>query len=218
MSVKTKKEFCQEVLYEVYGGMPPSDARITERFVLTKLNDTIANFALVNAYEKTNLEGITYADDTFYVRFNNVALSDDSASGDKVATLPSMPVGLPSQRSITITPANVNSDPSLIKMIERHEVARMKSSSRRNPVKNIYMWIVGNKLYGYINKNMFPLLELPAINLDIATADGGLTSDLNMPQGMIATAKTNIVAELKKSLMMPQDIKNDGQEIKEAQA
>lgn len=217
MAIKTKKEFCQEVLHEVYGGMPPSDARITERFVLTKLNDAIASNAVINAYANTNLEGVTYADDTFYVRFNAISVTADSTTGYRVATLPSIPVGLPSQRSFSVTPSSPDCDAqrTMIKMMERHEVQRMHSLP---PIKKVFAFVEAGKLYFYINKKMMPVLELTSINLVMATADGGLDSDVNMPQDMIATAKTKIVAELRGSLGIPQDIKNDGQEIKEAQA
>lgn len=217
MAIKTNKEFCQEVLYEVYGGMPPSDARITERFVLTKLYDQIANLATVNAFANNNIEGVTYADDVFYVAFNSLALTDDAPTGYKVLTLPAMPVGLPSQRSLRLTPTSPVCDEqrAMIKMMPAGNVQRMHSLP---PVRKVFAFVQGSKLFFYINPKMFPLLELSTVNLTMATAATGLDGELNMPQDMIMTAKTRIVAELRASLMIPQDIKNDGQEIKEPQA
>jgi len=217
MALKTKREFCQEVLHEVYGGMPPSSSRISERFVLTKLNDAIANLAVVNAYSNTNLEGVTYADDTFYISFNSLTLTLDPLTGYKYVTLPAMPVGLPSARSYTVMPTGDKKlcNKTMIKIIDRNEVSRMLSLPK---IKKVFAFIQDGKMYFYIDKQLFPLLELTTVNLTMATADGGMDSIVNMPMDMLATAKTKIVQELRGSLMMPQDIKNDGREIKEAQA
>jgi len=217
MALKTKRAVCQEILYEVYGGMPPSDARITERFVLTKLNDQQATHTLLNAYNNSNLEGITYADDIFYVTYNQIPLVDDAMTGYRTATLPALPSSLPSQRAFDIIPTSPVCDAqrTMIKMMERHEVQRMHSLP---PVKKVFGFVNNGKIYFYINPKMFPLLELNSINLTIATPDGGMDSFLNMPADAVASAKKNIIADLRNSLMIPQDIKNDGVEIKEPQA
>lgn len=64
-----------------------------------------------------------------------------------------------------------------------------------------------------------PVFNVKTINLVIASADGGLDSQLNLPQDMIDTLKKSVVAELRAIILgVPQDIKNDGVEILEPKA
>lgn len=217
MALKTNKEFCQEVLYEVYGGIPPSDARPTERFVLTKVNEKIAASMMVNAYANTNIEGVTYADDIFYVSYNNIEVSADSASGYLTATLPVLPTALPSQRSITVSPSNPTTDEqeTLIKMSSRANVKKLRSLP---PVKKVFAFLESGKIKFYVNAAMFPLLSLTSVNLTIAAAAGAMSDAINAPADMLESIKLKLVQELRISIGIPQDIKNDGQEIKENQA
>lgn len=217
MAIKTNKQFCQEVLYELYGGMPPADARITERFVLTKLYDQVSRLGLISAYNTSNAEGITYADDTFYISFRNIPVVKDIAMGLVKAELPALPIGLPKQKALNVMPSSPTCDDqhTMIKMMERHELQRRMSLP---PVRKVFAFITDTAMYFYINKKMFPILVLSSVNMVIATPAEGMDAEMNMPRDMIAMAKAAIVAELRTSLMMPQDIKNDGQEIKEPQA
>lgn len=217
MAIKTNKQFCQEVLYELYGGMPPSDARISERFVLTKLHDQVAKLGVVSAFNTSNAEGITYADDIFYITFRNISVTLDAQIGLLKAELPQLPMGLPRQRSFNITPSSPTCDAqhTMIKMTERHEIQRRMSLP---PVRKVFAYVTDTALYLYVNKAMFPMLKIPSINLTMATPAMGMDDKTNMPADMLAMAKAAILAELRTSLMIPQDIKNDGQEIKETQA
>jgi hypothetical protein len=64
-----------------------------------------------------------------------------------------------------------------------------------------------------------PLLDLTAVNLVIASADGGMDSTLNLPQDMIDVLKKSAVQECRAIILgTPMDIKNDGIEILEPKA
>lgn len=219
MALKTKKEIVQELLYELYGGITSSDARLSERFVLTKLNDKIAANAVVSAFQTNNVEGITYANDMFYIAFNDISVSEDPNTGFLYFDLPAQPIGLPRQRAFNIYPPKngncTGMDSTLFKMMERHEVQRRMSLP---PIKKVFCFVQDGTMQMIKPKSM-PLLEIDAINLVIATADGGMASTLNMPQDMIDGLKKAVIAELRPVILgTPMDIKNDGIEILEPKA
>ncbi len=217
--LQTKLEVVQEILYELMGGITSSDSRLSERFILTKLNNKIASMATVNAFQLTNLEGITYANDIFYISFNDLEVLDDTFTGYKYFVLPAQPIGLPRERSFSIYPSDTGSctgmDSTLFKMMPRHEVQRLNSLPKINKV---FCFVQDGKMMMKIPKSM-PLLEIETINLTIASADGGLDSTLNMPQDMIDIAKKQVIQELRPVVLgTPLDIKNDGVEILEPKA
>lgn len=214
--VQTKKEVVQEILYECYGGITSSDTRLSERFVLTKLNNKIAAMATVNAFQLTNLEGITYANDFFYISFNDIPVLDDPHTGYKYFVLPAQPIGLPRERSFSLYPPKTNKctgmDSTLFKMMPRHEVQRLNSLPSINKV---FCFVQDGKMMMRIPESM-PLLEIPTMNMTIASADGGLDSMLNLPQDLIDNVKTSVIKELRAIILgVPMDLKNDGVEILE---
>lgn len=217
--LQTKLEVVQEILYELMGGITSSDSRLSERFILTKLNNKIAAAATVNAFQLTNLEGITYADDAFYIAFNDITVSDDVNTGFKYFTLPAQPIGLPRQRAFSLYPPKngncTGMESTLFKMMPRHEVQRRFSLP---PLKKVMCFEQDGTIQMIIPKTM-PLLEIGSINLVIASADGGLNSMLNMPQDMIDGIKKSTLQELRLVILgTPLDIKNDGIEILEPKA
>jgi len=217
--LKTKKELVQEILYELYGGITGSDDRLSERFVLTKVNDKIAAMAMVNAFQLTNIEGITYANDMFYITFNDIPVLDDINTGFKYFVLPAQPIGLPRERSFSLYPPKTNKctgmSSTLFKMMPRHEVHRRLSLP---PIPKVFCFVQDGTIQLVIPESM-PLLEIPTINMTIASADGGLDSMLNLPQDMIDTVKKSVIQELRAVVLgVPLDTKNDGVEILEPKA
>ena len=215
MAIRTGKDFVQEVLYELYGGITGDDSRISERFVLTKLNDQIASLAVINAYTNNNLEGVTYADDYFYTTFSNITVSTDTAgTGLKYALLPSHPISLPSERQYRVYPvaARGGISSTTFKMIKAGALQRVISQPK---MKKVYCFVQDGKMNFYVSPTLSPLFELNAINITMATAAVGMDTDLNLPQDMIALAKKNILAELRATIGTPQDRKNDGIEVLE---
>lgn len=214
--LQTKRQLVQECLYEAYGGITSSDVRISERFVLTKINNKIAASALPNAFQSSNLEGVTYADDIFYITFTEIDVQDDPISGYKYFPLPAQPIGLPRQRSFSIYPSYTGDctglDSTLFKMVPMQSIQQIRSL----PVINkVFCFVQDGKMMLMMPKAM-PLLKIDRLNLVIASADGGMDSTLNMPQDMIDAMKKGVVAELRAIILgVPQDLKNDGVEITE---
>ncbi|WP_312697041.1 hypothetical protein [Sphingobacterium mizutaii] len=217
--LKKRRQIVEEIRTEAYGGMPPVDAKFSENFVLLRFNSKLAAKARINAFELTNLEGITYADDMFYVRFKDLEVKDDSDTGYKFVIIPAQPIGLPRQRAFTLSLPKKGQiggrDSSLFKMIGRHEVDRMNSLPGMNKV---YCYVEDGKIFMKLPKRMRGL-DFDKVSLSIATADGGLDSDLNAPAEMVEIISRELVKELRDGILgMPQDLKNDGIESLEPKA
>lgn len=214
--IKTKLEFVQEVLYEVYGGITSADDRISERFVLTKVNDKIAARAVVDAHLLTNLEGITYANDMFYVSFKNLALTMDEASGYKFLPLPAHPIGLPRNRSFIVYPPTrgncAGMDSTLFKPVALPDVARLNSFPCFG---KIFFFIKDGKMFFKMPKSKTGI-DISEVCIDMASASGGLETIMTAPQDMLDAIKMELVKELRAIILgVPQEIKNDGVDILE---
>lgn len=213
MSLQTKQEVVQQIRYELYGGIQSSDPQLSERFILTKVNSHIAALAMVSAFQTTNFEGITYADDFFYITFSNIALSLDTSTGLKYFVLPAVPVGLPRQRSLRIYPPRVQGGlkSDVFKPIGAHEVQRMTSQA---PIPGkVFFFVQDGRIY-FISANGLTI-NYNTVNLSIASADGGMDETLNLPQDMINLLIQNILKELRPSMATPQDLTNDGIDVKQ---
>ena len=211
--MQTKKELVQEILYELYGGITSDEARLSERFVLTKVNNTIAFLAKKSAYETNNLEGVTYADDSFWLSFSALPVLLDDITGLFYTVLPAQPVGLPRQRSIQVYPLKVKGGmrSDMFKPISINEVQRMTSLP---PIPNkVFFYIKGGNAY-FIAANTL-IKNHPTVNINIVSADGGLTAPLNLPPDMVTEAKAMVLKDLRGSMMTPADLHNDGIEVTE---
>lgn len=213
MATKTGRAFVQEVLYELYGGIT-AENRLSERFVLTKLNDQIASLCVINAYQNNNLEGITYADDQFYTAFKNLPVTESATTGLKYTPLPSHPISLPSERQYRIFPvaARGGIKSTVFKMIKAGALQRVLSQPA---LKKVYCFVEDGNMNFYIPPTMPAIFQLDAINISMATSAVGMDTPVTLPQDMIALAKKNILAELRVTIGTPQDRKNDGIEVLE---
>lgn len=217
--IKTKREVVQEVLYEAYGGITSADDRISERFVLIKLNEKIAAKAIVSAQLLSAVDGLFFADDQFMVTFNDLPLLKDEKSGYKYLVLPAQPIGLPSSRSFMVYPptrgACAGMDSTLFKPVALRDVPRMNSLPS---FAKIFYFVKDGKMFFKLPKSM-PGLNPDKVCLEIATADGGLDSIVTTPQDLLDGIKKEMVAEIRAILLgVPQEIKNDGVDILEPKA
>jgi hypothetical protein len=96
----TYRKFSQEVIDAHYNGMPLPEAAITQRFVAEWVAMLVAKAAVKSAFVSSNAMECTYANDQFISVFYNCPLLTDSVTGDKYATMPATPAGLPKMREI----------------------------------------------------------------------------------------------------------------------
>lgn len=217
--LKKKRQLVEEIRTEAYGGMPPVDAKFSENYVLLRLNAKLAIKAKLNAFELTNLEGITYADDIFYVKFKGLDVKVDPDTGYDFIDLPAQPIGLPRQRSFSLympkSGERGGRGDSLFKMIGSHEVSRLASLP---PINKVFCYVEDGKIF-LVKPKKLRGLDIKKVSLNIASMDGGLDTDLNAPADLIDIVSRELVKELRDGILgIPQDLKNDGVEILEPKA
>lgn len=100
MMISSYRFLSEFILKAHYGGFPPNNAAITQRQVAERIAVKVAKYATVSAYQNGKLGETTYSSDQFISVFNNVALQTDADTGNKYATLPATPAGLPNNQEI----------------------------------------------------------------------------------------------------------------------
>lgn len=195
MALRTKQQIVDEIVYEVFGGIPTNDRTISDNFVVRELNNFISEAALKSAFSTYNIDGCVCADDIFTLTYSGLTLSVDSNTGNKYFVLPAQPIGMPSKRSITVfPPANrggVMND--LFKGIMRSEVTKVRRLP--NILKVFHYTENGNE--NFIDRNQI-MSGFSTLNASIATSGANdLSAFLNMPDDMINSAKTTIVPKLR---------------------
>lgn len=194
----TKQEIVQEVLYAVYGGPPPNDAVISQRYVLRQLNDKIAAYALKSASMTYQVDGVFQTDDVFRLTYTNLPLSQDSVSGMKYTPLPAQPVGLPRMRSFDIyPPANRGGvQASMFRPIGRDEVQFVRSIPG---LKRVYYYIENGNI-NFID-NWGILQHFTTVNLSLVTSGANnLTDSLNLPDDMADAIHNELTNECRQIL------------------
>lgn len=210
MAIQTKIEIVQEILYEIYGSLPPEEATLSENFVLRRLNNEIAAYAYNQALVNGKLDGVISADDLFNITFSNISASLDPVFGLMKAFLPATPIGLPSVRAVQIFPSN--GDFTQFKPINRSQYNQMASLPRMNKV---YYFIEDNAIL-LDTKGMNPLYVLKPFNMTLTTP-GALDMDapINMSAEALKSIKTVLVQELRPAALGQQDNIADGVNVTE---
>lgn len=195
MALTTKNEICQEILYELYGGIPSNDTSISLNFVLRLVNDKIAEAAVKSAFGTYNIDGVVASDDIFTLSYSALTLSTNTANGLKYFTLPDSPVGLPSNRAFNIYPPNSRGgiQGSIFKPIARGEVTYVRSLPG---IKKVWHFVEGGRMYFVDNYNI--MATYTTVNASIASSGANdLTAFLNLPDDQISAIKLAILPELR---------------------
>lgn len=190
--IQTRQEVVQEILMDLYGGMIPNDNAVSERLVLRKVNNWIAEQALKSAYGYNNLESLLYADDIFNITFKNLNLTVDTDYKLKYTPLPALPVGLPRQRSFNVFATDVKA--SMFKPMSRFEYQRI---SELPSLPKVFYFIENDNAYfdfSFVNK----LTDINQVHMVITTSGAlDLSAKLNLPDDMIAAMKISVLMELR---------------------
>lgn len=200
MALKTKQELVDEIIYEVYSGIPGNKRAISDNFVVRILNNHIAEAAVKSAFGNYNMDGIVAADDIFTLNYTGIPLLTDTASGNKYFTHPAQPVGLPSKRAMTIFPPvqRGGAMSSIFKGILRSDVTKVRDLPS---IKKVFHYTEnGNE---YFIDNWQIMATYSAVNLSIVTSGANdLTAFVNMPDDMIAAVKMQCIQECRQMMAL----------------
>jgi hypothetical protein len=207
----TRKAFIERVLRQIYNGHPPDDANITTGLVSAWLNDAIGLAAKQCYVESVKLDGIAYVNDSFYTRFKGLSVVSDERFLYKV-TLPQVPIGLGRNEAIASVQFKDGDGQVSLPCIPLSSAQRGYYQSLKPIPNKICYYTEGAYLYAV---SALPLHNYTA---QVSMVSAGLSSDLDSPMSVPDDYFPVIVGYIREQLLtqkaQPQDVSNDGQDIK----
>jgi hypothetical protein len=198
MAIQTKQSLVDEIVYELYDGMPPVERSLSDQFILRKVNNYIADAAMKSAFQSSNIEGVVYADDIFRLTYTTLSLQTDNFYQLQFCTLPALPVGLPRQRAFEVF--STGTDPGLFKVTSRGSYQRIKALPS---LKKVFCFVENGKMY-FDFSFVDPLTVVATVNMSIITSGAlDLTATINLPDDMITGLKASIITELRQTIGFP---------------
>lgn len=195
MALRIKRDIVQEILMEIYGGIPSVDAAISENFVLRKLNNKIATSAMLQAMGSYKMDGVVCIDDIFTLTYTDLALTLDAANGLKYFIIPSQPIGIPNNQSITVFPPVTRGGMlnDIFKPTKRSKLTMVRSLPN---LKKVFHFTENGR--EYFNDEFGIMATFITVNASIITSGAqDLTAFLNLPDDMISAVKAECIAELR---------------------
>jgi hypothetical protein len=203
MALKVKQELVDEIIYEVYGGIPTNDRAISDNFVCRLLNNKIAEAAVKSAFGSYNLDGTVEADGIFRLTYTGLSLTTDTISGLKYFPLPAQPVGLPSNRSFIVYPPSQRGGrlSGMFKIISASEAIYIRSLPG---IRKVFGFEENGNMY-FIDAYQI-MATYNSLNLSVVTSGANdLTAFVNLPDDLIAGIKMILVPQLKQMLKLQDD-------------
>lgn len=207
----TRRSIIERIRRLIYNDYPSSEATITVGLVNSYLNDGVAMAAKQNYTENGQLEAVAFVNSSFYTRFSNLTVSEDSQFLYKI-TLPSVPVGIGATEGISTIQFNDNQSAQVSQsVIWLTENQRAYFDSMR---------AIPNKLLGYYQGNTAYIkstIMLSQYTANVTMVSAGVSSDLdavmNIPDEYFSLIQGYIVKQLLLERQMPVDATNDGLDV-----
>lgn len=202
-----RQTFIEMVIRQIYGGQPNDDSEITVNLVNTWLDPAIAMAAKQNNKDNIAIDGIIYANNSFYTTYKGIAITQDEQFTWKV-TLPQIPVGIGANEGISTLIIKDSGGQLSMPCVPLSESQKTIYRTMR-PIPNKVLYIYEGK-FAYI----FSTILLTPYTASVTMISGGdgtdLTSTLNVPSDYFPI----MIDYIQKQLMIEQaqikDITNDG--------
>lgn len=207
----TRLEFIQRLRRQVYGGFPTDDSTITDNLVNKWVTDGTAVAAKKNYTDNIQLEGIGFVNNSFYTTFKGLAITEDEQFLYK-CTIPNIPVGIGSVDGISKAVfKNTNGSLSFPAVIMSETQVSIQRQMRPIPNK-ILCYPEGTFFYA-----VTPII-LTSYTVSLTMVSGGddtdLDSVLNVPSDYIPLIVEYVKSQLVFERAQPQDLANDGSDVK----
>lgn len=200
----------EQILRDVYGGLPTDDASITNNLVNQLINQGAAVAAQQNYKDAVELDGIAYVNNSFYTSYKGLAITADENFLYKV-TLPEIPVGLGVNEGIsTLQFKDSNTNLSLTAIPLSQKQVGYVGSMRPIPNKVLYY---SEGIFAYAITTYILTSFTASVRMVSAGDFTNLNSVLNVPNDYIPTIVTYVKKMLMEERMVMPDIKNDGNDI-----
>lgn len=205
----TRYQFLERNLIQIYGGFPQDDAEISFDLLNSWLPDAIGT-AAKNCYkEAIQIDGIGYANNSFYTTFSGIAITtDDTDNLCYKLTLPEIPVGIGRNEGIaTLRFKDSNGFVSLTAIFL--SMAQQAYADSMRPIPNkILAWPEGNTIR---MKTPLQLFNYTGVVKMISGGDAAdLNSTLNVPPDYFPGMVEYLKQQLAFQRTQPQDVTNDG--------
>lgn len=202
----TRRVFIEQILRQIYGGVPNDDSEITPNLVNVWLNQGIGIAAKANYTDSIKIDGIAYINDSFYTTFKGLSIQSDEAGLWKV-TLPHIPFGLGSGDGISTLQLKDTNDVS--------HPAVWVSQSQKSYYQN--MRNIPNKFLAYSEGKFVYIISplyISQYTASVTMVSGGdssnLDSELNVPADYLPVITDYVVKQLTFERNQPQDVFNNG--------
>lgn len=206
----TQAQIIELILKDYSNGLPMDDLNISKNEVKLWLNTALAAVIEQKYKGDAELESITYMNDAFYATFKSIAIGYDGILDLYTVPLPQVPLGLPKGISI-------------VGVYFRHPVDVLPLSDTVLQITpqefNIMVGLPApsNKDYGWPEGNVFYVKAYRALSGYTAIVRMAVSApqseSTEIPDG-IAMAAADIVIKRLRSRNAPQEISNDGSDIK----
>ena len=209
MASTTYGYLAEQILTTYYKGVRSDDSSYSLRHIASMVAQEVAVMARKNAFENSNNGDITYVNDTFISTYKNIPVQTDAVSGEKYASLPTIPTALPNNNEIVSVSLNKKTNKTFIPMKNKDRFAQSFLPCIKGVV---FYYIEDSKLY-FDNPSNF---QFPAITLKMAGAlpSGNiLDAPLNIPKNYESEIVDKILNRLLTLSRLPKDLSNDGDDI-----
>lgn len=204
----TVRFLMERILLDLNNGFPDTDFTISENEIIYHIDQARSAALIGNVYNLAKVEGVMTTPEAYLTTYLISSLTKDESTGEWYAELPQPPASLPLGYSVTdiYFASSAYSKKDMVMMIEAKRVAyrdllpRPSGSSGR---------IVGNVIYVKAH-NGHPLIDKNLYVTMAKTRTISWDEELNMPDDQYDTVYNMVMDKLKKRIMNPQDIIQDG--------
>lgn len=203
----TRRQYCERLLREVYGGYVPQDSEITVGMVNNILMDAIAVAAKSSYTDALKIDGIGYVNNSFYTTFKGIAVTQDENFLWRL-TLPQIPVGIGYNEGVAnlrfkSSDGQISYDCVPLSINQQGFTATMRTV----PNKILY-YTQGTYCYA-----LSPIM-LSQYTASVTMISGGdstnLDSELNVPSDYFPIIQDYVMKQLLLERAQPQDAASDG--------
>lgn len=206
-----RRVFIERVLREIYGGQPNDDSTITVNLVNNWIGDATAIAAKQNYKEGMMADDICYVNNSFYSTFKALPITFDEKY-TWVLELPEIPIGIGTNFGVSTLELKDSNGNLSYPLVWLSQNQRSFFRTMR-PIPNKTLALPQGK-FVYITSTLL----LNQYTGNVTMISGGdstdLDSEINVPPDYFPTMVEYLKQQLSFERMQPQDVANDGADVK----
>jgi len=206
----TRLHLIEQIMREVYGGMPTDDASITNSLVNQYINQGIGIAVKQNYKDAITMDGIGYVNNSFYTTFKGIAVTQDENFLWKI-TLPQVPLGVGKDEGIANLKLKSSDGMVSIDLLPLSMNQKSYATSMRAIPNRLLYYIEGGE--AYILSTLLLFQYTASVTLMSGGDSTNLSSTLNVPDDYIPTVISYVTQMLMAQRKQPKDLANDGVDV-----